>query len=167
MSDEALKSDLAGRILLVASSGGHLSELFQIAKDLNPDERRWITFHQGNAPGMLNGEAVTWAHHPTNRNIPNLLRNFRLAWTDVRRAKPSAMISTGSGVAIPYAVVCRLFGIKVVFIESMARMSSHSMTARLIYPFANRFFVQWPQMTAHLKRSEFAGAAFDLSDSRN
>jgi UDP-N-acetylglucosamine:LPS N-acetylglucosamine transferase len=153
----------SGEVLLVASSGGHLLQLLQLA-DLWPREKRhWVTFEKSDATSLLEGEKVTWAHHPTNRNIPNLLRNFRLAQRTVRRRRPRAIVTTGAGVAVPFAVVGRIFGINVVYIESMARITSPSLTGRLVYPFASTFIVQWPELVRAFKRADCYGTVFDPS----
>jgi UDP-N-acetylglucosamine:LPS N-acetylglucosamine transferase len=150
-------------ILLVASNGGHLLQLLQLA-DLWPQSRRhWVTFKKSDAVSLLDGETVTWAHHPTNRSIPNLIRNAGLAWRVVRGLRAKAIVSTGAGVAVPFAIVGRLFGVKVVYIESMARISSPSLTGRLIRPFASTFIVQWPELERQFKNARCYGTVFDPS----
>ncbi|HEX5852154.1 MAG TPA: PssD/Cps14F family polysaccharide biosynthesis glycosyltransferase [Solirubrobacteraceae bacterium] len=150
-------------VLLVASSGGHLLEIMQLA-DLWPQERRhWVTFETTDAVPLLAGERTTWAHHPTNRNPPNLIRNFVLALRIVRRRKVQAIVTTGAGISVPFAIVGRLAGVNVVYIESMARITSPSLTGRLVYPFANTFIVQWPSLQRFFKRAQSFGAVFDPS----
>lgn len=154
---------LPGTVLLVASNGGHLLQLLQLA-DLWPQERRhWVTFRKSDAVSLLADERVTWAHHPTNRSLPNLLRNFGLALRMVRRRKVQAIVTTGAGVAVPFVIVGRLFGVNVVYIESMARITSPSLTGRLAYPFANTFIVQWPGLQRFFKRALCYGTVFDPS----
>jgi beta-1,4-N-acetylglucosaminyltransferase len=147
-------------VLLVASSGGHLLQLLQL-RDIWPvDRRHWVTFDKPDARSLLAGEDVTYAFHPTNRNVRNLLRNLVLAVTVVRRARPRAVVTTGAGVAVPFCYVGRLFGARIVYIESFARVSQPSLTGRLVHPVAHRFFVQWPSMKKHFRKAEYVGAAF-------
>ena len=93
------------------------------------EQRCWVTFRQSDARSLLARERVTWAHFPTNRNVPNALRNFWLGRT-VARERPSAVITTGAGVSVPFALAARLRGIPVVYVESMARITTPSLTAR-------------------------------------
>jgi UDP-N-acetylglucosamine:LPS N-acetylglucosamine transferase len=154
---------MPGEVMLVASSGGHLLELLQIA-DLWPQERRhWVTFETNDAVSLVAGEKRTWAHHPTNRNPPNLIRNFVLALRIVHRRDVQAIVTTGAGVAVPFAIVGRLLGVNVVYIESMARVTSPSLTGRLVYPFADTFIVQWPSLQRFFKRARSFGTVFDPS----
>ena len=148
-------------VLLVASNGGHLLQLLQLS-DLWPQERRhWITFKKSDAVSLLAGEQVTWAHHPTNRNIPNLIRNLFLALSMLRCRNVAAVVSTGAGVAVPFAIMGRLLGVNVVYVESMARVTSPSLTGRLVYPFADTFIVQWPGLERFFKRARCYGTVFD------
>jgi UDP-N-acetylglucosamine:LPS N-acetylglucosamine transferase len=156
-------SDRDGEILLVASNGGHLLELLQLA-DLWPQEaRHWVTFRTSDAVSLLAGQKTTWAHHPTNRNLPNLIRNFGLALRMVRCADFRAIVTTGAGVAVPFVIVGHIVGVNVVYIEGMARITSRSLTGRLVYPFADTFIVQWPGVQRFFKRALYLGTVFDPS----
>jgi beta-1,4-N-acetylglucosaminyltransferase len=149
-----------GGCLLVASNGGHLLQLSQLRDNWAADERHWVTFDKPDARSMLAGESVTYAHHPTNRNIPNLLRNLRLAYRLLRRLRPRAVVTTGAGVAVPFCWLGRLMGVRVVYIESFARVNDPSLTGRLVHPVAHRFFVQWPGMLRHFPKAEYRGGLF-------
>jgi beta-1,4-N-acetylglucosaminyltransferase len=148
-------------VLLVASSGGHLLELLQLADLWPKDERHWVTFQKSDAISLLVDERKTWAYHPTNRNVPNLIRNFWLALKLVRRGKVQAIVTTGAGVAVPFAIVGRFARVNVVYIESMARVTSPSLTGRLVYYVASTFFVQWPELKKFYRRADWCGTVFD------
>ena len=149
-----------GVCLLVASSGGHLLELDQLRGIWEQDERHWVTFDKPDARSLLAGERVTFAHHPTNRSLRNLLRNVVLAARLLRRLRPSTIVTTGAGVAVPFCYLGRLYGAQVIYIESFARVTQPSLTARLVHPAADRFFVQWPALTKHFDKAEYLGALF-------
>jgi beta-1,4-N-acetylglucosaminyltransferase len=155
-----MPTEKRGGCLLVASSGGHLLQLSQLKDTWAREERHWVTFDKPDARSMLAGEDVTYAHHPTNRNIPNLLRNLRLALALVRRLRPRAIVTTGAGVAVPFCWIGRLLGARIVYIESFARVNRPSLTGRLVHPVAHRFFVQWPDMRAHFRKAEYRGGIF-------
>jgi hypothetical protein len=150
-------------VLLIASSGGHLLQLRQLSGLWPPEKRTWVTFRRSDAESMLADERVIWAHHPTNRNLPNALRNLRIAWGLIRHDRPSAIVTTGAGVAVPFAIIARLAGINFIYIESMARIAEPSLTGRLIYPLATHFFVQWPDLLKFFPRAICAGTIFDFS----
>ena len=136
------------RILLVGSSGGHLTQLLELRPWWAVNDRAWVTFETADAVGALRDERdVTWSYHPTTRNIPNLLRNSVQAWGVVRRFRPSCVVSTGAATAVPYFVLGRLFGIRTVYIEVFDRVETPTLTGRLVRPFTDLMLVQWPEQT--------------------
>jgi beta-1,4-N-acetylglucosaminyltransferase len=149
-----------GPVLLVCSSGGHLMQLDALREAWEPYERLWVTFDKSDARHLLRDERVLHAYGPTNRNIPNLLRNLRLALTVIRRERPSAILTTGAGVAVPFAWVGRLHGVSTVYVESFTRITGLSLSARMIAPVARRLYVQWPDTTAARHGARFVGNLF-------
>jgi len=121
-------------------------------------DRVWVSFPTSDARYLLQSEKeVHWAAYPTVRNIPNLLRNLRLAARVLRRSRPDMILTTGSGVAAPFVWLGRLLGIPTVFVESITRINELSLTARLLRPFATRMLVQWPELTQKYRGVEHHG----------
>lgn len=141
-------------VLFVGSSGGHLAQILPLRHIAPDDARSWVTFETPDAVGALDGERdITWAHFPTTRNLPNLLRNTVQAWHVMRSRRPSVVVTTGAAVAFPYFVLSRLFGARTVYIEVYDRVDSATLTARLCSPFTDILAVQWPE-----QKSLFRGA---------
>ena len=92
------------------------------------------------------------------RNVPNLIRNLRLAWTLLRRLRPWVIVTTGAGVAVPFAWVGRLLGAKVVYIESITRIDAPPLSCRLIRPVAARNYVRWPELAQVLPSARYSGS---------
>jgi nitroreductase len=132
-------------VLLVGSAGGHLAQLVRLEPWWRSLTRTWVTFDKPDARSLLADEVVVWAHHPTTRNIPNLVRNLVLAVRQLPRLRPDVVVSTGAGVAVPFFVVARLLGIPTVYVEVFDRIDSPTLTGRLVRPIATRFCVQWDQ----------------------
>lgn len=130
-------------VLLVASTGGHLTQLVALRPWWENHRRHWVTFDNEHARTVLDGERVTHAFSPTTRNIPNALRNLRLAVRVLRRARPDLVVSTGAGVAAPFFLVARLMGVRTLYIEVIDRVASRTLTGRMVYPLADGFAVQW------------------------
>ena len=116
----------------------------------------WVTLQREDAQ-MLAGERVYYGHGPTERNVPNLLRNVAFAWTLIRRLRPKVIVTTGAGLAVPFGWVGRLHGAKVVYIESLTRIEGPSLSFRLVQPVTNRVYVQWPDLVSSVPGGRYAG----------
>ena len=138
-------ADLSGRALLVGSSGGHLAQLLALAPLWPRENRHWVTFDTADAVSQLVAEDVTWAHHPTTRNVRNLARNTALARRVVAEQQPDVIVSTGAAVAYPFFLMGRAKKIPTVYVEVYDRIDSRTMTGRLCRPLSTRFCVQWKE----------------------
>lgn len=146
------------KLLLIASSGGHIYEMFCLRSFWIDKERCWVSFPTSDAEYLLRDEdEVYWAAHPTVRNIPNLLRNCLLAARVLRRVRPDMILTTGSGVSAPFLWLARIAGIPTVFVESITRITGLSLTARMVRPFVTKMIVQWPELLAKYPATEFHG----------
>lgn len=138
------------KVMLVGSSGGHLSQLLALRPWLDSEPRVlfWVTFKTPDAESRLKHESVRWAYFPTTRNLRNLARNAALAWRDVRDHRPDLLVSTGAGVAFPYFVIARLHGVRTAYIEVYDRVDSRTLTGRLCRHLSSVFCVQWDEQLA-------------------
>jgi len=83
---------------------------------------------------------------------PNVCAARRL----VGARRPRIVVTSGAGLVVPFVVMARLAGARVVLVESMARVSSASLTGRIVAPFAASTLVQWPEMAAVYRRAVVA-----------
>ncbi len=152
--------ETARRVLFVSSSGGHLSQLLQLRPWWTYHERQWVTFDLPDARSKLQGEILIPAHHPTTRNVKNLLRNLPLALSVIRRFRPDVIISNGAGVAVPFFLVGRLLRVPTVYLEVYDRIDSRTLSGKLCAPLATRFLVQWPEQQALYEGSALVGPLY-------
>jgi beta-1,4-N-acetylglucosaminyltransferase len=145
------------RILLVASPGGHLMQMVALRPAWEDLECRWVSLESADSKFLLDPSEVVFAYGPTPRNVPNFFRNLRLAWTTIRQYKPDVILSTGAGLAVPFFVIGRLCGVRLVYVESFTRVKKPALTGRMVYPLAHVFFVQWPT-SYRRRRAIYAGS---------
>jgi beta-1,4-N-acetylglucosaminyltransferase len=145
------------QILLACSAGGHLLQLLALRAAWQDYSRLWITDDKSDARSLLHAERVEFAYGPPNRHPVNVLRNVLMAWRVIRRHRPQVVLTTGAGTAVPFAVIARMHGAQVVYVESITRMTSPSVSCRLLAPFADRVYVQWESLSPAVPRSQYAG----------
>lgn len=147
----------AGPVLLVSTQGGHLAHLVALRDWWRTRERLWVCPDAPDVRDRLAGERLVCSFSPTTRNVPNLLRNARLAFRLVRRERPSLVVSAGAGVAVPFFVAAWLLRIPTVFIEVYDRVDTPTVTGRLCGPFTTRRIVQWQSQLAFYPDARLVG----------
>jgi beta-1,4-N-acetylglucosaminyltransferase len=150
-------------LLLVCSTGGHLQQMLALEPVWRAYPHVWVTFDKSDSRSLLRDEQVVHAYSPTNRNPKNLVRNLFLAWRTIRRLRPRMLLTTGAGVAVPFAWIGRLCGVNIVYIESFTRIEGPSLSCRLILPVAHRVYAQWPELVDALPKARYAGNVFARS----
>ena len=75
----------------------------------------------------------------------------------LRSVRPKVVLTTGAGVAVPFAWLGRLLGARVVYVESLTRIERPSLSCRLIAPVASRIYAQWPELTETVPRARYLG----------
>jgi beta-1,4-N-acetylglucosaminyltransferase len=155
-----LREDERVDVLLIASPGGHLLQLLALQAAWRGFSTAWVTLDRADARSLLQQERVYFACGPTNRSIRNLVRNVAVARRLLRRLRPRVVITTGAGVAVPFAWLAHLAGARVIYVESLSRIDRASMTLRLIGPAADRIYGQWPEFVEAVPRARFAGSVF-------
>lgn len=147
-------------LLLVCSSGGHLLQLHALGDAWRPFVRCWVSFDKSDVRSLLADERLIVAHGPTNRSLKNLIKNLALAASVIRRTRPRVILTTGAGVAVPFAWIGRVAGARVIYVESLTRIDAPSLSCRLIRPVAARVYVQWPELEAKVAGARYAGSVF-------
>lgn len=133
------------KVCLVSSSGGHLTETFEILDAFAGDEIFFVTWH-GSRESDVTAIAPAYFFEQFGTSPVRLLlalpRVLRILLTE----KPDVIVSSGAEIALPFFYFGKLLGIKTVYIECWCRVTTLSKTGRLVYPIADAFFVQWPQL---------------------
>jgi len=147
------------KICLAASAGGHLTELLQLEKAWQGKEHFFVSDKRLNALDLAKKENVYFLNCP-RRNPVNLLINFAQAISVFFREKPAIVISTGADTAIPFCIIAKIFGSKVIFIESFCRIKEKSLSGKIMQHFSDLFLVQWRENLNFYNKAEFCGSVF-------
>lgn len=72
--------------------------------------------------------------------------------------RPKNVISLGATNVVFFCYWAKLFGAKVIHIECMNQVESRSVTGRVLYPIADKLFVQWAGLEQlYGPKAEYAG----------
>jgi beta-1,4-N-acetylglucosaminyltransferase len=142
------------KVALVSSPGGHLTELIALLPALEGHERFWII--NDRSPVLPPREKAFVVSHAE--------RDLLVLWNLVEFAsifgaeKPDLLLSTGAGPAVPAAVVGRLAGIPVVYVEPSSAVTQLTLTGRLMRPLASAYFVQWQELLQQAPWARYEGS---------
>ena len=88
--------------------------------------------------------------------MANTLKSIKIFFKE----RPDVIISTGALSTIPMCVFAKVLKKKIIFIESFAKVTSPTLTGKLIYKFADQFYVQWEQMKECYPKAIFKGGIY-------
>ncbi len=144
------------KIAIVCSHGGHLTQMLYLMEAFKGNDIIIITYDSKRTRELEQKKYLV-------KNIGyNPVKMFFAAIVFFRiflEYRPDLIVSNGSEIAIPALYIGKLLAAKIIFIESWARVNNPSLTGRIVYPVADHFLVQWPQLlTKYGKRAVYEGA---------
>lgn len=149
------------KVMFISSEGGHLNELRQLYFD-NYDYSLVTEKTESTKP--LKEKYKNKIHYLVygTRRTPIiyffiLLINFFISLCLFIKIRPTAVVSTGTHTAVAMCYIARLFGKKVIWIETLANRKSKTLAGRLVYPIATTFVVQWEEMKKIYPKAECWG----------
>ena len=151
------------RVLFISSCGGHLTELMQLKEMFKKYDYHVITEKTKSTKNMKN-EYKNRIHyliygtkdHMLTYPIKLLLNSFLSLYWFIK-IRPKYIISTGAHTAGPICCIGKIFGSKIIFIETFANITKPTITGKLIYKFADLFIVQWEEMLELYPKGVYGG----------
>lgn len=156
-------SNAGVKVCLVSSSGGHFEQLVRLLPLLDHYDGYVVTEETGYDLDLPEGVRA-YRVSPMDRTDRGIARElvsaFVAAWRILRRERPDVVVSTGALPALPTLILGKLMGAKVVYLESFAKVSTPNKAGRLVYRFADRFYVQWEPMLRHYPNAIYKGGVY-------
>jgi len=147
------------KICIATSTGGHLKEVLQLKKFYSKYEHYFVTMKRPDGIDLAKREKVYFVECPS-RNIIKTLDNFSQSYTVFVKEKPDLIISAGADTALATCIIGKLFGKKVIYIESFCRPTKPSVTGRILYFFADLFIYQWKEVGKYYPSGKYGGSIF-------
>lgn len=149
------------KICFAASSGGHYEQLLM----LKPLMEQYESFIMTERTDYAIQEAVTTYYliqinRKEKLRIPKLLHNAIRSVCIFCKERPDVIICTGVLAMVPMCLLMKLLGRKLIYIESFAMVSSATKTGRLLYHFADQFYVQWETMQEVYPKAIYLGGIY-------
>ncbi|CAE7652499.1 ALG14 [Symbiodinium pilosum] len=167
--------------LVVLGSGGHTMEMLSLLRDLDQDKYKCqFIMGETDSTSLKKVQAVRpdLAAHPHRfhtiprsrevgqswaSSLPSTLKAFIACLSLVWKLHPQVLIVNGPGTCIPVVAAALLFELvtfrscSLVFVESVCRVKSLSMTGKLVYLVSDSFIVHWPELAERYPKAQYLG----------
>ncbi|XP_028288890.1 UDP-N-acetylglucosamine transferase subunit ALG14 [Parambassis ranga] len=172
-------------VLVVAGSGGHTTEILRLMECLSSaytprhyviadtdrmSEEKICTFENSKQHSGSRSQ-FTICRIPRSREVHqswsssavSTLNALRYSLPLVFRVRPDMVLCNGPGTCVPLCVAALLLGILgmkkvlIVYVESICRVQTLSLTGKILYPLSDYFFVQWSSLRDKYPKSIFLG----------
>ena len=150
------------KICFAASSGGHYEQLMMLKPLMDKYDSFVITeWTEYNAE--IKG-VKTYYLKQVNRKEQTffwrMIKNSILSLKIFLKEKPDLVICTGVLATIPMCLVAKAARKKLIYIESFAKVNSPTETGKLLYRFADQFYVQWESMKKFYPSAIYLGGIY-------
>lgn len=154
------------RVMFISSTGGHLNELLQLKGMFREYDYSLITEKTKSNLYLKKeyGKRVAFLIYGTKHHILTypfkLLANCFISLFYYLKYRPDYIITTGVHTAGPMCCIGKIFGSKIIYIETFANMVTKTATGKLLYPISDKFIVQWESMKDLYPKADFGGWIF-------
>ena len=135
------------RILAVASSGGHWTQLLRLMPVFEGHE---VTFVSTNTGGRQEVEGFDYycVTNATRKSKINFVVMFFEWLKIVGKTNPHVIVTTGSAPGMMALAVGKLYRKKTVWIDSIANVEQLSSSGKIAKRFADLYLTQWEQLSS-------------------
>ena len=151
------------KVLFIASTGGHLNELLQLSSMFNKYDFHLVT-EKTKSNSYLKRDykkRVSYLVYGTKLHLFSYI--FKLTYNCLKslflyfKYRPDYIITTGTHTAGPMCCIGKIFGSKIIYIETLANSKTKTATGRLLYHIADLFIVQWEDMLKLYPKAKYGG----------
>ena len=160
------KNRMKKRVLFISSTGGHLSELLQLSPLFEKYDYHIITEKDKSNEKLKEqyGNKLDFLPYGTRAKLfTYIFKYFYLCLKTVYfyfKLRPIVIVTTGTHTAGPMCYLGKIFGSKIIYIETFANKNKKTATGRLIYPIADLFIVQWEEMLKLYPKAVYGGSIY-------
>jgi len=154
------------KVLFIASTGGHFSELMQLSKLFEKYDYHIITEKTKTNtnlvekyPGRVDYLIFGSKDHLFSYIFKFIANCFKSVYLFLK-IRPKVIITTGTHTAVPICYIGKILGSKIIFIETFANSQTKTLSGRLVYPVADLFLVQWESMLNLYPRAIYKGGIY-------
>ena len=154
------------KVMFISSTGGHFNELLQLKPLFRKYDYHIVTEKDKVTEGFKEEykEKISYLIYGTRAHIFKyifqLIINCFLSLVLFIKIRPKYIVTTGTHTAGPMCCLGKLFGSKIIYIETFANRHTKTATGKLIYKFADLFIVQWEELLEIYPKAVLGGSIY-------
>lgn len=159
VGDEKMKKK---KVCFAASSGGHFEQLLML-KPLMEEYNSFVVTEKTFYNTTVKGQKMYYMHQVNRKEklfyiwiMVNVFKAFGI----MIKERPNVIITTGVLAMIPLCLLVKFMGGKLIYIESFAKVTSATKTGKIMYKFADQFYVQWEPMKKIYPKAIYLGGIY-------
>ncbi|MBE6047643.1 MAG: polysaccharide biosynthesis protein [Clostridium sp.] len=150
------------KICFTASTGGHFEQMMMLKPLMEKYESVIVTekTEYSVVKDLKNIYYLSQVNRTEKLFVLKMLKNSMMSLKIFLKEKPDLVISFGALATIPLCLYAKIFGKKLIFIESFAKVNSPTVTGNLLSKFADEFYVQWEEMKKFYPNAIYKGGIY-------
>lgn len=154
------------KVMFISSTGGHFNELMQLKPLFKKYDYHIVTEKDVITEGFKEEykDRISYLLYGTRAHMLKYI--FQFTYNCLKtiflymKIRPKYIVTTGTHTAGPMCVLGKIFGSKIIYIETFANRNTKTATGRLIYKFADLFIVQWEEMLKIYPKAKLGGSIY-------
>lgn len=164
--------------VVVLGSGGHTTEMLRLSRALDKDQFRPIVYVAASTDSFSRDKVfsgpeedivVDYVTIPRSREvkqswITSVWTTSKALWVCLSlllKLRPRLLLCNGPGTCVPLCLVAWMYNhlgmldTTIVYVESICRVKTLSLSAHILVYFANEVLVQWPELQQKFPRTKY------------
>lgn len=167
--DNILKGDYEMKICISCAAGGHLDQLMNIMRAFAKYEIFFVTVESETTKSLRQTERT---YYIKDSFKPIQIGKIRFYWITAGlyyfyltfpcifilfKERPTVIFGNGGSSTLLLSYVGKIIGCKIIYLESLTRVTELSLTGKLVYPIADLFLVQWESLLQKYGKAKYWG----------
>lgn len=149
------------KVIFACSSGGHLNEILRLEPLFKEYDYLLVTEHTKVTESLKEKYNIQYLKYGSIFYffsyififLYNLFKGIKI----VAKFRPDTVVSTGAHTGGLICYIAKVFGSKIIYIETLAKTKSLSKTGENVYKIADKFYVQWESLKEKYPKAEYIG----------
>ena len=154
------------KVMFISSTGGHLNELMQLKSLFKYYDYHIVTEKTKSNLALKDKykKKINYVIYGTkDHKFTYLFKLFLNCFIELFifiKVRPKYIVTTGAHIAGVMCCIGKIFGSKIIYIETFANITTKTITGKLVYKFADLFIVQWEEMLKLYPKAKYFGSLY-------